>query len=310
MPIWPSLTRRSTKALGLAALALLLGVAPAWAQVIGGGGVVPGSRFTGGVITRPLQLPDGTAALPSLTFSGDTDTGLYRIGANELGLVIGGALALDLDNASGSRMRWYIANDLAGNYDGFRFSWNAGANVLNVGTFKNGTGLARAIEIEVGGVSYWNLPTTGHLLAHTDNTVDIGASGATRPRTIYAGTSLVSPAYYNGTGAGVLTISSTAPTISSGFGSSPSIAANNGSAAFTVNVGTGGAASAGVVGLPTATTGWRVSCDDVTTKSATVFVTRQTATSTTTATIGNFNTAGAAAAWVASDVLVCSATAY
>lgn len=107
-----------------------------------------------------------------------------------------------------------------------------------------------------------------------------------------------------------LILSTTAPTISSGFGGTPSIAANNGTAAFTINVGTGGAATSGVIGLPTATTGWRVNCDDVTTQSATVYLTKQTATSTTTATIGNFDAAGAAAAWVASNILVCHATAY
>ena len=108
----------------------------------------------------------------------------------------------------------------------------------------------------------------------------------------------------------VLLCSATAPTISSGFGTSPSIANNNGTCAFTVNVGTGGTATSGVIGLPTATTGWVVNCTDLTTNSATVFVTKQTATTTTTATVGNFNTSATAAAWAASDVLRCSAHAY
>lgn len=110
--------------------------------------------------------------------------------------------------------------------------------------------------------------------------------------------------------AGVLLCNSTAPTISSGFGTSPSIAASNGSCAFTINVGTGGVATSGVIGLPTATTGWVVRCNDNTTTSATVYLTKQTATSTTTATIGNFAAAGTAAAWTASDILACSANAY
>jgi hypothetical protein len=37
----------------------------------------------------------------------------------------------------------------------------------------------------------WYLQATGHLIADTDNTLDIGASGATRPRTGYFGTSVV-----------------------------------------------------------------------------------------------------------------------
>ena len=105
-------------------------------------------------------------------------------------------------------------------------------------------------------------------------------------------------------------VSATAPTISSGFGTSPSIVASNGTAAFTVNVGTGGSATSGVIGLPTAATGWRVTCDNTSTNTATVFKTKQTAFTTTTATIGNYDAAGAAAAWVASNVLVCSAMGF
>jgi hypothetical protein len=58
-------------------------------------------------------------------------------------------------------------------------------------------------------------------------------------------------------GSNVLLISSTAPTISSGFGTSPSIVSANSTASFRVNVGTGGVATSGVVGLPTAAgNGW------------------------------------------------------
>ena len=101
----------------------------------------------------------------------------------------------------------------------------------------------------------------------------------------------------------------TAPTISSGFGTSPSIANSNGSAAFTVNVGTGGAATSGVIGLPVAANGWNCFCQDITTFSTTVFVTRQTASATNSCTVGNFNTSAAAAAWAASDILSCIALA-
>lgn len=103
--------------------------------------------------------------------------------------------------------------------------------------------------------------------------------------------------------------SAATPTISSGFGGSPSVASSNGTAAFTVNVGTGGAASSGVIGLPTASNGWVCSCNDVTTFSTTVFLTRQTASATTSCTIGNFTNAAASAAWAASDILHCIARA-
>ncbi len=39
----------------------------------------------------------------------------------------------------------------------------------------------------------WTMDNDGHFLAASDNTIDIGASGATRPRTGYFGTSIIGP---------------------------------------------------------------------------------------------------------------------
>lgn len=115
-----------------------------------------------------------------------------------------------------------------------------------------------------------------------------------------------------GFGMGFMFLSSTAPTISSGFGTSPSIANSNGTAAFTVNIGTGASATSGVVGLPAATTGWNCSVNDLTAAAAHVaYNTRQTASTTTTATLENQTTStGAAVAWGVSDILRVSCFAY
>lgn len=103
-----------------------------------------------------------------------------------------------------------------------------------------------------------------------------------------------------------LTFSSTAPTVS-GFGTSPSVSGT--ATAFTINVGTGGTASTGTVTLPTATTGWKVQCTDVTNNAS--FVTDQTGGTATTATLQNYSrTTGLGIAWTASDILRCTGTAY
>jgi hypothetical protein len=99
---------------------------------------------------------------------------------------------------------------------------------------------------------------------------------------------------------GVNLINFTAPTISSGFGTSPSILSSNGTASFRVNVGTGGTATSGVIGLPAASNGWNCFATDMTTN----VVTRMTASTTTTATFT------AASAWTASDILGVSCFAY
>jgi len=95
--------------------------------------------------------------------------------------------------------------------------------------------------------------------------------------------------------------STTAPTISSGFGTSPSIVANtaNGTRTFQVNVGTGGTATSGVISFPAASHGWGCAVTDMTSN----IVTRVTAFTTTTMTVT------AASAWAASDVLLFSGCA-
>jgi hypothetical protein len=105
-------------------------------------------------------------------------------------------------------------------------------------------------------------------------------------------------------------MSRTLPTVGSGFGTGAFVAAGNGTAVFTVNVGTGGTATSGVISLPTAAQGWGCTCADTSTTSATVFMTKQTASSTTSCTVGNFNTSGVAAAWASTDYLSCKALAY
>jgi hypothetical protein len=106
--------------------------------------------------------------------------------------------------------------------------------------------------------------------------------------------------------------SGSAPTISSGFGTSPSIANNNGSGAFQVNVGTGGTATNGVISTPvTATTGWICAVNNLTAALGhRADNTIQTASTTTTITIENqTKSSGAAVAWTASDIvnLLCLA---
>lgn len=102
-------------------------------------------------------------------------------------------------------------------------------------------------------------------------------------------------------------------TVSSGFGTSPVITASNGMAAFAVNVGTGGVATGGVIGLPAAPNGWRVCVENITATAANRADQRtvQTASTTTSATVQNQTiSTGAALAWTASDILLVAAFAY
>lgn len=103
-----------------------------------------------------------------------------------------------------------------------------------------------------------------------------------------------------------LLYSPTTPTITSGFGTSPVVGPGNGTATFNIAIGTGGTATNGIIALPTANSGWTCTATDVTTQSATVFVTKQISSGTNSATLANFNTSGAQAAWAANDILFVS----
>ena len=106
---------------------------------------------------------------------------------------------------------------------------------------------------------------------------------------------------------GNLVMSSTVPTIASGFGTSPTITGVN-TAAFKVVIGTGGAAG-GTITLPAAANGWVVQAFDVT--AGTTLFLQQTGSTTTSFTVTSFSiTTGLAANMSAGDVILFMAMAY
>jgi hypothetical protein len=48
------------------------------------------SRTGKGAMLAPLELDNGTVSLPALTFDSDPDSGIYRIGANDIGIAANG----------------------------------------------------------------------------------------------------------------------------------------------------------------------------------------------------------------------------
>lgn len=89
------------------------------------------------------------------------------------------------------------------------------------------------------------------------------------------------------------------PTISSGFNTG-SITAQNGTTSFNVTVGTGSAASTGVLSLPTATHGWTCHLDD----QSRADLILQSANTASSATFTNYGTTFTATNWTNGDVLV------
>lgn len=102
----------------------------------------------------------------------------------------------------------------------------------------------------------------------------------------------------------------TAPTIASGFGTSPSIVASNGTAAFVINVGTGGTAASGVVAMPTASTGWLCSAFPASAPQAGVAM-YSVSTSASSVTITNYTISTASSvAWTSGNLISVQCRGY
>jgi hypothetical protein len=99
-----------------------------------------------------------------------------------------------------------------------------------------------------------------------------------------------------------LVATNTAPTIASGFCTSPAILSNNGTYGFQIQIGTSCAGSVGVVTMPAAVHGWICKAEN---ESATANnAVAQTSYTTTSITLTNFSrTTGFAANWSAADVI-------
>lgn len=152
---------------------------------------------TGTVVGTPTTaLTVDSTATVTLASTGvlgfSTDTLLSRNGPG----------FLQLKNAT-NPTGFYVYNTISGaNSEYMQLGWTS--NVFYVGSFKSGSGSSREFRLGGTGTSLlslllpgstttiaWQVNASGHLISTTnDNTYDIGASGATRPRRLYLGTGI------------------------------------------------------------------------------------------------------------------------
>lgn len=107
------------------------------------------------------------------------------------------------NGANAQAFRVYNTYTDGSNYERAGITWSA--NVCYVGTVEGraGTGQARTVALYAGDSLYfftaeshrWSMNASGHFIAVADNTYDIGASGATRPRNVYVGTFISAPTW-------------------------------------------------------------------------------------------------------------------
>lgn len=137
---------------------------------------------TGDTMSGGLQI--------NTTLSLTNDVILLRDAANTLALRNG---------ANAQALRVYSTYTDASNYERGSLGYTAGDLWLQHQWAGTGTGRNLVLYAPSGilfdsgntPTTRFTLSSTGHLLAFTDNTYDIGASGANRPRNVYVATSIL-----------------------------------------------------------------------------------------------------------------------
>jgi Collagen triple helix repeat (20 copies) len=135
---------------------------------------VSGNVVLDGATPRIISKLSGSPSSSRLMFENSVSNSSSNVGIRPNGLGSGGQLQVfeknDVDNSG----YVYMQTDSSGGY---------------IGTDRSGTGTARELALGVSGLQ-WRIRTTGHFVASSDNTHDIGASGANRPRDLFLGRNL------------------------------------------------------------------------------------------------------------------------
>jgi hypothetical protein len=148
---------------------------------------------------RKLDILDASNPQLRLTHTdGSVYTDLQTNSSGHIVVAPTGGVVEQRNGTSAQQFNLYNTYTDGSNYERLSVVWSS--NVCYIQTASNGTGSARPLEIGTGGAAgiglltngteRWFVNSTGHFLASSDNTYDIGASGTTRPRSLYLGTSL------------------------------------------------------------------------------------------------------------------------
>lgn len=146
-----------------------------------------GLTATGGALVVGSSDIWVKSSVGRISWSDPQDLFLLRDAANTLA---------QRNGTNAQTLRVYNTYTDGSNYERGFIDWSSEANTLRIGSEAAGTGTKRGVVFQGAAIAFrpligsnttaWQFNTSGHLVTIADNTYDIGASGATRPRNIYA----------------------------------------------------------------------------------------------------------------------------
>lgn len=125
--------------------------------------------------TGEVQFLDGTAALPSLTFQADTNTGIYRAGSDILGLATGGSAALLLGTTTLVIQSGRVLRNQDGSVSVPSYSFD---NDTDTGIYRPAS---NAIDFVAGGISQWRINTSGFIPIDSNQIIYINNGSVSLP---------------------------------------------------------------------------------------------------------------------------------
>lgn len=273
----------------LLALAFLPALAHGQAAVIGasaGGASAPCTAFGTGAstcaqgndsrIVNAVQ-PSTSPTLSGLTVTGASDLqGNAKLGTgstsntvtidNNVVLGVGGANILEMRNGLNAQtLRVFQSYTDSLNNERITLT---GGSLPTISPEASGTGTFRSLTINGASITFdsvstprWIINNSGHFVANTDNTYDIGASGATRPRSGYFAANLTAGGSLAMGSSSVLGLAS-----EHGFATRTTTALSAGQTVVGINANTASGATttyaiAGAYGNGSSTIAWGITAD-------------------------------------------------
>lgn len=109
---------------------------------------------TAGHLLR-LTISDGTVALPAYAFSGDLDSGVYRIGANNIGIGVAGAKVLDVSTTGLGVVGTILNGDGAVGAPAFSYTADTNSGWYRIGADNLGAAVngAKVLDVSTAGLA-------------------------------------------------------------------------------------------------------------------------------------------------------------